>query len=170
MESLKYDVDALEKYWNVYPTLRKVLFKNNARPGYLELKIGQPEIKDKIFSHPEFVEYAKKVDKAFNEWKKKIYPELTNIKIGTTPKKLIFSISEEILQSFSKLSLIDKYDIYQHLMTYWTDIMQDDVYIIANEGWNADFYFDTEKKEYVCDLVPKELVINRYFLKRERRN
>jgi type I restriction enzyme M protein len=50
-------------------------------------------------------------------------------------------------------------------MTYWTDTMQDDVYIIANDGWKADFYYDTERKEYVCDLVPKELVINRYFLK-----
>ncbi|GIK61494.1 MAG: type I restriction-modification system subunit M [Ignavibacteriota bacterium] len=168
----KYDVDALEKYWNVYPLLRKELFKNNARPGYLEIKIGQSDlpaeqagIKNKIYNHPEFVDYAKKVDKAFKEWKNKIYPELTNIKVGTKPKKLIYTISEEILQSFSNLILIDKYDVYQHLMTYWTDTMQDDVYIIANDDWKADFYYDTEKKEYVCDLVPKELMIDRYFLK-----
>ncbi|MCE7856331.1 MAG: type I restriction endonuclease, partial [Ignavibacteria bacterium CHB3] len=87
------------------------------------------------------------------------------IKVGTKPKKLIYTISEEILQSFSNLILIDKYDVYQHLMTYWTDTMQDDVYIIANDDWKADFYYDTEKKEYVCDLVPKELMIDRYFLK-----
>lgn len=161
----KYDVDALEKYWNVYPSLRKELFKNNARPGYLELKIEQTEIKNNIYNHPEFVDYAKKVDKAFKEWKNKIYPELTNIKVGTKPKRLIYTISEEILQSFSKLILIDKYDVYQHLMTYWAETMQDDGYIIANDGWKADFYYDEEKKEYVCDLVPKELVIDRYFLK-----
>lgn len=141
------------------------MFKNNARPGYLELKIEQAGIKNKIYNHLEFVDYAKKVDKAFIEWKNKSYPELASIKVGTKPKKFIHFISEEILQSFSKLILIDKYDVYQHLMTYWTDTMQDDVYIIANDGWKADFYYDTERKEYVCDLVPKELVINRYFLK-----
>lgn len=161
----KYDVDALEKYWNVYPSLRKELFKNNTRPGYLELKIEQTEIKNKIYNHPEFIEYSKMFDKTINEWKNKIFPELTNIKVGTKPKKLVHTISEEILASFSKLNLIDKYDVYQHLMTYWTDTMQDDVYIIANDGWKPDFYFDQEKKEYVCDLVPKDLVIKRYFLK-----
>lgn len=161
----KNDIDALEKYWTVYLSLRKELFKNNARPGYLELKLDQSEIKNKIYNHPEFIDYSKKVDKAFKYWKEKVYPELTGIKVGTKPKNLIHSISEEIVSSFSKLSLIDKYDVYQHLMTYWTDTMQDDVYIIANDGWKADLYYDTEKKEYVCDLVPKGLVINRYFLK-----
>lgn len=163
----KYDVDALEKYWNVYPSLKNELFKKNARPGYLELNIEQSEIKNKIYNHPEFIEYAKLVDKAFKKWKNQIYDKLINIEVGMKPKKLIQFISEEILASFSMLNLIDKYDVYQHLMTYWSDTMQDDVYIIANDGWKADFYYDTEKKEYVCDLIPKELVINRYFLKEQ---
>jgi len=164
----KTDIDALEKYWTVYPTLRNVLFKNNHREGYIDLNIEQAEIKNTIYNHPEFLEYAKKVDKTFKQWKEKIYPELTGIKIGSKPKKLIHTISEEILASFSKLNLIDKYDVFQHLMTYWTDLMQDDVYLITNEGWKADFYYDTEKKEYVCDLVPKEFVINKYFEKEKK--
>jgi type I restriction enzyme M protein len=35
------------------------------------------------------------------------------------------------------MPLIDKYDVYQHLMTYWSDVMQDDVYVIAQESWAA---------------------------------
>ena len=35
------------------------------------------------------------------------------------------------------MSLLDAYDLYQHLMEYWVEIMQDDVYIIAADGWEA---------------------------------
>ena len=31
--------------------------------------------------------------------------------------------------------LIDAYDIYQHLMSYWSATMQDDCYLISAEGW-----------------------------------
>lgn len=161
----KTDIDALENYWEVYPSLRKELFKNNSRPGYVELKIDHSEIKNKIYKHPEFVDFAKKVDRAFKQWKAQTYDELNSIKIGSKPKKLINSISEEILSSFAKLHLIDKYNVYQHLMSYWAETMQDDVYIIANDGWKAEFYFDAELKEYVCDLLPKEIVINKFFVK-----
>jgi type I restriction enzyme M protein len=34
---------------------------------------------------------------------------------GVKPKKVIHEISEDILESFSKLKLIDNYDVYQHL-------------------------------------------------------
>ncbi|MDF1612294.1 type I restriction-modification system subunit M [Stygiobacter electus] len=166
------DINALNKYWEVYPSLKNELFENGNRSGYLNLKIdksdsnvGYSEIKSKIFSHPEFIEYAKKIDKAFNKWKKKIYDELFTIDKDVKPKKLINNISEEILKAFEDLKLIDKYDIYQHLMEYWTDIMQDDVYLIANDGWKAEFYYNTDKKEFDCDLLPKEIVINHFFAK-----
>ncbi|MFZ5948430.1 MAG: type I restriction-modification system subunit M [Stygiobacter sp.] len=166
------DINALNKYWEVYPSLKNELFENGNRSGYLNLKIdksdsnvGYSEIKSKIFSHPEFIEYAKKIDKAFNKWKKKIYDELFTIDKDVKPKKLINYISEEILKAFEDLKLIDKYDIYQHLMEYWTDIMQDDVYLIANDGWKAEFYYNTDKKEFDCDLLPKEIVINHFFAK-----
>ena len=54
------------------------------------------------------------------------------------PKEIIIIISESLLKEFSKLGLIDKYNIYQHLMTYWAKIMQDDVYLIAQSGWKAE--------------------------------
>jgi type I restriction enzyme M protein len=33
---------------------------------------------------------------------------------------------------------MDKYDVYQHLMNYWNDVMQDDCYLIAVDGWKAE--------------------------------
>ena len=31
--------------------------------------------------------------------------------------------------------LLDAYDVYQHLMDYWAETMQDDCYLIAADGW-----------------------------------
>ena len=60
---------------------------------------------------------------------------MKGLKIGDNPKELIETLSEDILQTFTALHLIDKYDIYQYLMDYWTNTMQDDVYMIVNDGW-----------------------------------
>jgi len=43
--------------------------------------------------------------------------------------------------------LIDPYAIYQHLMDYWAQVMQDDGYLIAAEGWKAETYRVIETKK-----------------------
>ncbi len=64
--------------------------------------------------------------------------------------------------------LIDEYDVYQHLMDYWTETMQDDFYLIATDGWKAETYRIIEKdKGWACDLVPKSLIVARYFAKEQ---
>ncbi len=132
-----HDVDALSNYWEVYPNLRNVLFKNNKRKGYFDLKIEKEKIKTTIFSHPEFEGYSQQVNKVFTQWKKKTLPQLKGMKEGVKPKKLIHEISENLLEAFGSLHLIDAYDVYQHLMTYWSEVMQDDVYVISDDGWKA---------------------------------
>lgn len=56
-------------------------------------------------------------------------------------------------------------------MTYWTETMQDDAYLIAQNGWKAEIGTLKNKKEketgWDCDLIPKNLVINRYFSKQK---
>lgn len=130
------DVQALHAYWNVYPSLQNVLFKKQ-RKGYYDLKIEKEKIKSTIFNHDEFTTYAKKVNDVFSKWKKKNTATLKNIKEGVKPKKLIHELSEDLLEAFGSLQLIDSYDVYQHLMTYWNEVMQDDVYVISDDGWKA---------------------------------
>ena len=43
---------------------------------------------------------------------------------GCKPKDVIWEISEDLLSKYSNIQLIDKYDIYQHLMNYWSEVMQ----------------------------------------------
>lgn len=160
------DVENLQNYWSVYPTLKTSLFVPSKRAGYSALKIVQEEIKTTIFSHPEFTAYAKTMEVTYNAWKEKNTAVLKNLAVGAKPKELIKDISEDILASFSKTNLIDRYDIYEHLMKYWADTMQDDMYLIAVDGWKAELApVEGKKGEVECDLVPKSLVINRYFAK-----
>ena len=170
------DINDLENYWKVYPSMKKILFNPSKREGYSVLKIEQSNIKKTIFDHSEFITYSKKIEEVFNDWKKRNLSILKGIKIGSKPKEIIFNLGEDLLNSFSKLELIDKYDIYQHLMLYWEEIMQDDAYIVAVNGWIAKperIVVETENKKtgqkkvidkgWKCDLIPKELVINKYF-------
>ena len=147
-----HDIDDQAKYWDVFPTLRDRLFAANSRPGYSELKVTAGEIKPAIFAHPEFAAYTQVVNDVFAGWQASNVAHLKGIAIGSRPKGLIAALSEDLLRAFAGLRLIDSYDIYQHLMSYWTEAMQDDVYMIAADGWRAN-----------GDLIPPQLIIDRYF-------
>ncbi len=165
------DIDDLKYYWKVYPSVRKLLFDPSKRTGYEELKVDKSEIKAIIFDHEEFKEFLDKVKKTFQDWKTKNLPLLNGIKIGTKPKGIISIISEDILERFSKLELVDKYEIYQNLMTYWEDTMQDDAYLISQNGWDVAIFSIKDSKDKVkgwdSELIPKNIVIGKYFGKQK---
>jgi type I restriction enzyme M protein len=57
-------------------------------------------------------------------------------------------------------------------MDYWAETMQDDIYLIAADGWVAKPHriLETNKKTgkskdkgWACDLIPKPLIVARYF-------
>lgn len=157
------DIDALQIYWSVYPNLRKELFKPN-RKGYVDISLAKEKIKSTIYNHPEFVAYSKMLNEKFEKWKERTTPYLKELGVGTKPKKVIHLISEDILSNYSGLSLIDAYDVYQHLMDYWNSTMQDDCYLISAEGWKADYIYDAKTKKFDSDLIPKSVVIDKFFL------
>lgn len=163
----KRDIEALSDYWQVYPTLQQDLFAVADRLGYLMLKIPSSEVKACIFAHPEFISYGEEIRAVLETWQAKHMPLLKAIQVGDKPKAIIHALSEDLLQAFTGKSLIDKYDVYQHLMTYWVETMKDDVYLLVEDGWKAQLTAVTNKKgqitDYVCELIPKELMINRYF-------
>ena len=88
---------------------------------------------------------------------------LKALKAGCHPKQVIVELSESLLAHYTGQPLIDPYDIYQHLMDYWAETMQDDCYLIAADGWKAETYriIETDKKGkekdkgWTCDLIPK---------------
>lgn len=164
------DVDDLRSYWDICPLLRQVLFKDN-RPGYVDSAVEMSAIKITIYEHPEFVAFTKKTNRHFAEYRQKSAQALRHLKAGCHPKAVIAALSEDLLAHYTGWPLVDRYDAYQHLMDYWAETMQDDCYIIAADGWKAETYRVVEKdkkgkdkdKGWACDLVPKVLVVARYF-------
>ena len=168
----KRDIDDLNQYWEVYPNIRQTLFAPSKRKNYESLIVDNSEIKTIIFEHDEFKKYSEKINKTYSEWEKINLSVLIKIKVGTNPKKLIFEISESVLDKFSKVKLIDKYDVYQYLMTYWEETMQDDLYLISQNGWNVSLFKvknkkGKETKEWDSELIPKDIVIRKYFAKQQ---
>ncbi|MBW6536214.1 MAG: type I restriction-modification system subunit M [Mariniphaga sp.] len=161
------DIEALNEYWKVYPSLKAGLFNINGRKNYSDLKIDKDQIKQTIFNHPEFTAFARGMNEVFENWKTKNTQLLKSLDKGLKPKQVIHRISEDILATYTGKPLMDKYDVYQHLMDYWNDVMQDDCYFIAIQGWKAELTITKKTKtvtDWDCDLVPKTLVIDRYFL------
>lgn len=130
------DIEVLKAYWQVFPNLNKTLF-SPLREGFVELQVPSQELRQRIFEHPEFVAFNTAVQKDFDQWlqvQKKIWNELAE---GSHPKEIIDGASAALLESFKDNALIDAYDLYQHLMQYWNEVMQDDVYSVAMDGWKA---------------------------------
>jgi len=150
------DIEGLSAYWQVFPTLQTQLFERGTRAGYSQMKVAAAFVKPTIFMHPEFVAYTQAVSELFQQWRANNLSRLKGISQDTHPKPLIEWLSEDLLKTFSSVQLIDKYDVYQHLMSYWSVIMQDDAYLIAADGWEAG-------SDARNGLIPPSLIIARYF-------
>ncbi len=168
-------MSGLAAYWVVFPALRTTLFRDNPHPGYLDLAVEPAAIKTTILEHPEFAAFRAQVTDRFARWRADNTPHLKGFDRDGLPKALITTLGEALLERFRAAPLLDPYDIYQHLMDYWAETMQDDAYAIAADGWVArprrvleEIKTGRKKGEmkdkgWTCDLIPKLYVVARYF-------
>jgi type I restriction enzyme M protein len=168
------DIDALGDYWEICPDLRAALFKPN-RPGYHDLLVEAAQLKPAIHGHPQFAAFIAGLENHFKTWRKEAATSLRKLQLDCLPKEVIHDLSENLLAHAEGQPLIDPYAVYQHLMDYWAATMQDDSYLIAADGWVAktsriletDKKGKTKDKGWTCDLVPKPLIVARYFAKEQ---
>lgn len=177
------DIDALADYWNVLPSVRAALFES-LRPGYVRLRLPLSEVKTAILSHPEFAAFNAAATERFKKWRDASTQQLKAFDKGDHPKAVIESISESQLAAFKSLPLLDAYDVYQHLMDYWAETMQDDLYLIAADGWAKGAQpreivkvknkenklvwpeshdYSIGARRFKSDLIPAPTVVARYF-------
>jgi type I restriction enzyme M protein len=182
----KRDIDDLQRYWNIFTATRAMLFKQNGIPDYLIAQIPSDQVKTTILESAEYQDYAQRAERTLTCWKEKYEPYLKSLEQGCKPKDVICEISEDLLATFADTALIDKYDMYQHLMNYWSESMQDDVYLISAEGWNKaaqisliidekdkdkkvkeapDIIVSSGKKaqKFKAELIPPALIVQRYY-------
>ena len=172
------DIDKFSDYWNVLPSLKSILFTPaNRSADYMSLKIDINDINKVISTHQEFISYIDDMHQIFNKWQNKTSKQLRELKKdGFIPKNIIRDISEALLRIYDNKPLINNYDVYQYLMNYWHETMQDDCYLILTDYWQANTHRVLVKnqknkevdKGWTCDLVPKKLVIKRYFNKEQQ--
>lgn len=173
------DINSMAAYWAVMPEVRTALFQpgevSGLRPGYAHLRMPIGEVKAAILGHEEFAAFEGSINGLFESWVEETRPRLLGFGVGDRPKVLIEKIAENLLEFFGSAPLLDAYDVYQHLMDYWAEVMQDDCYILSATGWKAKpekIYEEMKsgKKKYkgwVCDLVPKPLIVARYFAREQ---
>ena len=98
---------------------------------------------------------------------------------------LMHEISENLLKNYTDKKLTDKYAMYQHLMNYWAETMQDDMYELSADGWKAGNEVkrivkktkkgDKETERQVAGieglegrLIPPSLIIQEYLAKEQK--
>ncbi|WP_208651407.1 type I restriction-modification system subunit M [Gordonia alkanivorans] len=177
------DLDLLDDYWQAFPQLRAQLFQPN-RPSYSDLTLDVSEVQQAILDSAEFQKLANEVRSITTDWYDAHRDALAAIDADTKPNELIATIGDDLLERFKTVPLLDEYDVYEQLMTYWHATMHDDVYLVMADGWlNAAKPRKTiEVKErklsetpdlvvgsgrsatkYKMDLIPPALIVSRYF-------
>jgi type I restriction enzyme M protein len=177
------DIDALSDYWEAFPQLRSQLFKPN-RPGYVDLAVDVSEVQQTVLDSPEFQKFAADARALTDGWHAAHRPSLQAVNPDTRPNDLIATISDDLLARFRSVALLDEYDVYEQIMTYWHTVMHDDVFLVMHEGWvdasrprptiedkdrklseapDLEIGTGRNKTKYKMDLVPPALIVARYF-------
>ncbi|MGX4732134.1 N-6 DNA methylase [Kitasatospora griseola] len=178
-----HNLDSLNGYWEAFSSLRATLFKPN-RPGYSDLAIGVAEVQQAILDSDVFQKFVMGVRGQVDDWFATHRSVLQALNPDTVPKGLIALISDDLLARFKGTPLLDEYDVYEQLMTYWHGVMHDDVFLVMNDGWceaakprkniedkvrklseTPDLVIGSGRSatKYKMDLIPPALVVARYF-------
>ena len=140
------DIESLNKYWDVFPRLKESLVKEY-NDGFYSLKVTKEDIRKTIYSNDEFSIYGDKIDNAFLRWEGYAKGLLTTVDQNTDIKEMIVLLSKKLVEEFEKITLLNKYDVYQVLLAYWNDTLNDDVMMIK-----------TDKKGYGLARVTENII------------
>ena len=128
------DLDLLSSYWDAFPQLRSQLFKPD-RPDYSDLTLDVGQVQQVILDSLEFQRFASAACSLTAKWFAAHRETLVGIDADTRPGDLIDAIGDDLLARFKPVALLDEYDVYEELMAYWQDVMNDDVFLVMNDGW-----------------------------------
>ena len=125
-------------------------------------------------------ESSKLFERMCNGWLDYFKSSAEMLAKGNKPKNVILQWSEELMLNMSfgmmksegaeKLNSSFRipnssfaYAIYEHLMNYWAETLQDDCYLISRDGWKVELLPPAKKnaswEDYFCDLLPVEVVV-----------
>ena len=163
-----HDVEeVMASLWEACPTLKDRLFHQEAN-GYYSLVPAADSISDEVNADSSYQKQNALYAKVIEDWCQKAGADmLTSVKEECEPKLLIERWSKMLLDGAKDgLRLVDPYNVYEILMNYWAEAMQDDCYMVSRDGWKVSLR-DTKKKstfeDLECDLLPVSVVVNKFF-------
>lgn len=135
----KHDIDTLDRLWSVSGELKDAIFTcvDPAHDIY-QLALASDAI-EAVFdadAHLQ-VEKQKEGTEIFEIWRDEVRDSLLGITDATDPKLFIRELGGKILDAYEDSLFLDHYDIYDCLMNYWNEKLQDDVYAIKAYGYGT---------------------------------
>ncbi|GAA7809047.1 type I restriction-modification system subunit M [Helicobacter pylori] len=180
----KNEIKAYAPYFRVFKELKNTLFKKSDKEGYYTLKTECENIKDYITQSSEYQTFHASVLSAFESLD--LFETFNDLEPGFNPKTLIESVCQKVLKEFEKVGILDKYGVYQLFKDYYNEVLQDDWFLISFNGFRsaknlrklnplkdknkkANYLeepdFIIQKTYYKSDLIPKNLIKQRFFEK-----
>lgn len=180
----KNEIKAYDPYFQVFKELKNTLFKKSDKEGYYALKTECENIKELITQSLEYQTFHASVLSAFDRLD--LFTTFNDLEPGFNPKTLIESVCSRVLKEFEKVGILDKYGVYQLFKDYYNEVLQDDWFLISFNGFisakelrkltplkdknkKANYLeepdFVIQKTYYKSDLIPKNLIKQRFFEK-----
>ncbi|PDW16694.1 type I restriction-modification system subunit M [Helicobacter pylori] len=183
----KNEIKAYAPYFKVFKELKNTLFKKSDKEGYYALKTECENIKELIIQRLEYQTFHASVLSAFDRLD--LFTTFNDLEPGFNPKTLIESVCSKVLKEFEKIEILDKYGVYQLFKDYYNEVLQDDWFLISFNGFRsakelreltplkdknkkANYLeepdFVIQKTYYKSDLIPKNLIKQRFFEKESK--
>ncbi|GAA7562840.1 type I restriction-modification system subunit M [Helicobacter pylori] len=180
----KNEIKAYAPYFQVFKELKNTLFKKSDKEGYYALKTECENIKELITQSLEYQTFHASVLSAFDRLE--LFTTFNDLEPGFNPKTLIESVCSKVLKEFEKVGILDKYGVYQLFKDYYNEVLQDDWFLISFNGFESakelrklnplkdknkkvnyleEPDFIIQKTYYKSDLIPKNLIKQRFFEK-----
>ncbi|PDW60740.1 type I restriction-modification system subunit M [Helicobacter pylori] len=180
----KNEIEAYAPYFKAFKSLKNTLFKKSDKEGYYALKTECENIKELITQSLEYQTFHASVLNAFDRLE--LFTTFNDLEPGFNPKTLIESVCSKVLKEFEKVEILDQYGVYQLFKDYYNEVLQDDWFLISLNGFEstkelrkliplkdknkkANYLeepdFVIQKTYYKSDLIPKNLIKQRFFEK-----
>ena len=163
-----HDVEeVLAPLWEACPSLKDHLFHKEVN-GYYRLVPAPDSISGAVNADASYQKQNALYAKVIEDWCQTVAVDmLASVKEECEPKALIERWSGMLLESAkADLKLVDPYNVYEILMNYWAEAMQDDCYMVSRDGWKVALR-ETKKKstfeDLECDMLPVSVVVDKFF-------
>lgn len=178
----EHDIQQMSSYWTACPSLKSTLFSDYV-PGYFKLNGQIRDIGKRIAGDESFKSQIAQYKHLISGWLNSVHESMMAVDKNCSPKAIIGPWGDSLLATIPENSLVNRYDVYNYLMNYWAETVQDDCYMVSNDGWVAYPYTPQPKEkkkkdgtvekpktkvavsiyDIVCDLLPVEIVVNEFF-------